>query len=367
MSRSAIATSTLSCCSLAPARTRSGRTRAKTRALRSSKRAARSCARASSTTRQALDQAITLNPRRVEAYVLRSAVYAAKKQYKDGIALMRGAQALAPQERRPDRARLAARARRATSTRASRCSSRSSRGSRKRYDAQLLLGRYLHDTGKWPDAITVFEAYFAHRPRSSAGHARHASSSPMPTCATASRKRRSRCSSARRRAPKNDLRARSAIAWATAAIDCKKARGALHDLEAVAKQYPEVWLVDGQCALALGEPAGALGARQAVSRARPRRRRRRATRSSARRRRRAATSPTRGRSSSSRARSSRSAGAGRCGSRSCCVARTIAADALAALDKLGPPSAPAYRSGLVDRARRGAARARRRDGPSSRA
>src|SRR3954470_13589175 len=45
---------------------------------------------------KALDQALSLNPRRVEAYVLRSAVYAAKKQYKDGVALMRKAQQLAP-------------------------------------------------------------------------------------------------------------------------------------------------------------------------------------------------------------------------------------------------------------------------------
>src|SRR5687767_8921411 len=41
---------------------------------------------------KALDQAIALNPRRVEAYVLRSAVFAARKQYKQGIALMRRAQ-----------------------------------------------------------------------------------------------------------------------------------------------------------------------------------------------------------------------------------------------------------------------------------
>jgi len=37
---------------------------------------------------KALDQAIALNPRRVEAYVLRSAVYAARKEYGKGIELM---------------------------------------------------------------------------------------------------------------------------------------------------------------------------------------------------------------------------------------------------------------------------------------
>ena len=46
----------------------------------------------------ALDQAIALNPRRVEAYVLRAAVHAARKQYRDGIALLRRAHALAPDD-----------------------------------------------------------------------------------------------------------------------------------------------------------------------------------------------------------------------------------------------------------------------------
>ena len=59
---------------------------------------------------KALDQAISLNPRRVEAYVVRAGVYAARKQYKDGIELLRKAQALAPLDsRRADVARLAAR------------------------------------------------------------------------------------------------------------------------------------------------------------------------------------------------------------------------------------------------------------------
>src|SRR5258706_15786912 len=38
---------------------------------------------------KALDQAIALNPRRVDAYVLRSAGHAARKEYKQGVELMR--------------------------------------------------------------------------------------------------------------------------------------------------------------------------------------------------------------------------------------------------------------------------------------
>src|SRR5688500_15005353 len=45
---------------------------------------------------EALDQAIALNPRRIEAYVLRAAVHAAKQELAQGIKLLRKARGLAP-------------------------------------------------------------------------------------------------------------------------------------------------------------------------------------------------------------------------------------------------------------------------------
>jgi tetratricopeptide (TPR) repeat protein len=45
---------------------------------------------------RSLDQAISLNPRRIEAYVLRGAVYQALREYEPGIALMQRARQLAP-------------------------------------------------------------------------------------------------------------------------------------------------------------------------------------------------------------------------------------------------------------------------------
>ena len=45
---------------------------------------------------KALDQALALNPRRIEAYVLRAAVFAAKGEPTRGVAIMRKARALAP-------------------------------------------------------------------------------------------------------------------------------------------------------------------------------------------------------------------------------------------------------------------------------
>ena len=113
---------------------------------------------------KALDQAIALNPRRVEAYVLRSAVYAAKKQYKEGVALMKRAQALAPADLEVLTA-LGSQLVLAGDTREGvPLLSQVVAKDPARYDAQLLLGHYWHDTASWAQAITALEAYFAHRP-----------------------------------------------------------------------------------------------------------------------------------------------------------------------------------------------------------
>lgn len=205
---------------------------------------------------KALDQAIALNPRRVEAYVLRSAVHAAKKEYAKGIELMRRAQGLAPN----DEEVLTALGSQLV------LSGDASTGvpmlegvvakNARRYDAQLLLGHHFHDAGKWPDAITALEAYFTSRPGELAKEdTRHR----IDLADSYLRFRQpAKALALFERAPKTDLRARIGIAWATAAIDCKKARPLLEKLEPIAQTYPEVWLVDGQCALQLGDVAGGL-------------------------------------------------------------------------------------------------------------
>jgi len=207
---------------------------------------------------KALDQAISLNPRRVDAYVLRSAVFTAKKQFTEGIAILRRAKTLAPQD---------------TAVLTALGSELVLAGQRDegiplleqvvakepgRYDAQLLLGHYWHDVGKWPDAIAAFEAYFSKRP------AELAKEDPRHEVELADAYLRYRQPQKalglfeKAATGKTELRARIGAAWATAAIDCKKARGLLHDLDPIAEQHPEVWLVDGQCALALGDTSGAL-------------------------------------------------------------------------------------------------------------
>jgi len=208
---------------------------------------------------KALDQAIALNPRRVEAYVLRSAVYAARKQYAKGIELMRRAEQLAPGDEEVLTA-LGSQLVLAGDTAGGvpllvQVVAKNPR----RYDAQVLLGHHFHQTGKWPDAIGALEAYFAHRPRALAPEdARH-----RIELADAYLRYRKPAKALElfqqvTKVRENDLRARIGVAWATAAIDCRKARPLLKALEPIAETYPDVWLVDGQCAVALGDVNGAL-------------------------------------------------------------------------------------------------------------
>ena len=211
---------------------------------------------------KALDQAIALNPRRVEAYVLRSAVYAAKKQYKDGVALMKRAQALAP----ADLDVLTALGSELV------LSGDPAEGvpllqqvvikEPQRYDAQLLLGQHWHDAAKWSEAIIALEAYFAHRPNELAKEdARHqVDLADAYLRAHAAQKALTLFQTAVEHAKANGtvLRARIGVAWSTAALDCRKAAPLLRDLEPIAEGHPEIWLVDGQCALANGDAAGAL-------------------------------------------------------------------------------------------------------------
>ncbi len=208
---------------------------------------------------KALDQAITLNPRRIDAYVLRSAVFAARKHYSDGIALLRRAQALAPGDIDVLTALGSQLVLSGDVANGIPLLQSVAAKDPARYDAQLLLGLHWHELGKWPDAIAALERYFAHRPaalaKEDAAHRIELADSQLRF--RQPQKALALFEQAAAERPK-DLRARIGVAWATAAIDCKKARALLRDLDPVAEAHPEVWLVDGQCALAVGDLNGAL-------------------------------------------------------------------------------------------------------------
>jgi tetratricopeptide (TPR) repeat protein len=209
----------------------------------------------------ALDQAIALNPRRVEAYVLRSAVHAARKEYKQGIALMKRAQQLSPTDEEVLTALGSQLVLSGDVTAGVPLLVQVTGKNPARYDAQVLLGHHFHAAGKWTEAIAALEAYFTHRPPALAKE------DPRHRIDLADAYLRARQPAKARdlfakalaeKGPRGDLRAQMGVAWATAAIDCKQARLLLEKLASVAEQYPEVWLVDGQCALVLGDVFGAL-------------------------------------------------------------------------------------------------------------
>lgn len=208
---------------------------------------------------KALDQAIALNPRRVEAYVLRSAVHAARKEYQAGIELMRRAQGLAPNDEEVLTALGTQLVLSGDGTTGVPILQQVTKKNPDRYDAQLLLGHYWHDGGKWPDSIAAFEAYFAHRPGALAKEdGRHQVDLADAYLRYRQPQKALTLFTAAVAARKTDLRARIGVAWATAALDCKRARSLIRELEPYADRHPEVWLVDGQCALALGDTSAAL-------------------------------------------------------------------------------------------------------------
>ncbi|MEO7092953.1 MAG: tetratricopeptide repeat protein [Polyangiales bacterium] len=208
---------------------------------------------------KALDQAIALNPRRVEAYVLRSAVYAARKEYKAGIELMRRAESLAPNDEEVLTALGSQLVLSGDGTSGVPILQQVTKKNPDRYDAQLLLGHYWHDSGKWPDSITALEAYFAHRPGALANEdGRHQVDLADSYLRYRQPQKALTLFTQAVNARKSDLRARIGVAWATAALDCKRARSLIRELEPFADTHPEVWLVDGQCALALGDTTAAL-------------------------------------------------------------------------------------------------------------
>jgi len=208
---------------------------------------------------RALDLAISLNPLRVDAYVVRSGVYARLGRYVDGIAVLRRARAIAP----TDEEVLAALGAQLV------LSGQPDEGiplleqvvaaRPTRYSAQLLLGGHYRDHGRWPQAIAAFEAYFANRPSALAAE------DGQPRYELADAYLRADQPQAALRAFRDaeqaglpGLRARIGIAWALAAIDCAMARPLLRALELAGAHEPELGLVDGECALRLGDTEVAL-------------------------------------------------------------------------------------------------------------
>ncbi len=217
-----------------------------------------------------LDKALAANPRRIDIYVLRATVHGVRKEHAQAVALLRRAQKLAP-----DNADVvatlgiqlvlsgqAAEGAPMLETLVARTASR--------YDAQVVLGHHYVETGRWTEAVTAFGAYFAHRPKEVAREdAIHRVDQANAHLRSGDAKAAAALYQQVLDANPGDELARMGIAWASAALDCRKAMPlfeAMTDLEA---RYAEVSLVRGRCALLLGRLDDALTSAERYREARP--------------------------------------------------------------------------------------------------
>jgi tetratricopeptide (TPR) repeat protein len=208
---------------------------------------------------QLLDQAIAVNPRRIDAYVLRATIHGARKEHDKAVAVVRRARQLAPDNNdvltalgvqlvlagKPEEGvpLLEGQVARAPN----------------RYEAQVVLGHHYVRVGRWQDGARAFEAYFEHRPRAIAGEdAVHRLDQANAYL------RSGRADQARtiyqdiaRRDKKNEL-ARLGVAWSTAVLDCGQAMKALEAVADLEARYAEVSIVRARCALTLGNLDAAL-------------------------------------------------------------------------------------------------------------
>ncbi|MBK9035677.1 MAG: tetratricopeptide repeat protein [Myxococcales bacterium] len=208
---------------------------------------------------KALDQALALNPRRIEAYVLRAAVYAARGEAARGVELMRKARALAPDN--DDVAIALGTQLMLAGDVAEGVPLLEAAAARvpDRYEAHALLGHHYADRARWRDAVVALEAYRRTRP---AGMATEDDRHALDLAEAYLRTRKAEPARAMyedlaRRHP-TWMTARLGLAWATAAVDCRRARPLLAKLADDPAAPPTVWLVDGQCAIELREPGDAM-------------------------------------------------------------------------------------------------------------
>lgn len=220
---------------------------------------------------KALDQALALNPRRIETYALRAAVHSARGEHDRGVALMRRARALAPDSddvltALGTQLMLAGQ----VDEGAPMLEAVVARGG-DRYEAHALLGHHYADRGRWADAVTSLDAYRRSRPAALAAeddrHGLDLAEAYLRIGRADDARTAYRGLAARHPAW---LTARLGLAWATAALDCREARPLLAALDAEPAAPPTVALVDGQCALAAGQVKDALRqARRYLDTARP--------------------------------------------------------------------------------------------------
>jgi tetratricopeptide (TPR) repeat protein len=208
-----------------------------------------------------LDRALRQNPRRIDAYVLRASIHLVRKEHDRGVTLLRRAQALAP-----DNLEVLT----ALGTQLV-LSGKTGDGvallekvvarEPRRWEAQAVLGHHYAQTGRHEEAIASLTTYLAERPAELAAEDPSHLTELAAAHLYAGDAAKARELYARvLRADGDDAQARLGLIWSTAAIDCREAEALYRRDASLARTYPELWLVQGRCALELGKAKEALAA-----------------------------------------------------------------------------------------------------------
>ncbi len=207
-----------------------------------------------------LDQVLELNPRRIDAYVLRASIHATNKDYRAGVALMRRAARLAPDDEDVlttlgSQLMLLGEEREGVPILERVVDRRPSR-----YQAQLLLSYHYVNERQYARAAPAFEAYLSNRPAALAnedtihrfGMAEAYLRSGEPKKALVNFR------AVEAKQPRS-IEAKMGVAWALAATDCRKALPTLTELMSHVDRHPNILLVRGHCDLELGNTERAAG------------------------------------------------------------------------------------------------------------
>lgn len=206
-----------------------------------------------------LDRALQVTPRRIDLYILRASVHGVLREHGAAVALLQRARALAPDHVGVNTALgiqliLVGKAAEGVPV-----LEKIVRTDPRRYDAQVVLGHEYLRQAQWAAAAAAFEKYFAHRPAALAGEddihrvdqaaARLRGGEPAKALELYEKVLDS---------DRSSERARLGVAWATAAISCKRAMPVFDAMPDLEGKYAEVSLVRGRCALMLGRVDEAL-------------------------------------------------------------------------------------------------------------
>jgi tetratricopeptide (TPR) repeat protein len=208
-----------------------------------------------------LDKALSVNPRRIDLYVLRASVYGVRKEYDQGIALLEKAQKLAPDNASVTTSLGVQLVQSGQADRGVPILEKMVAKQPRRYDAQVVLGHHYASQAMWPEAAAAFQAYFDHRPSEIAGedHLHKSDYANARLRAGEPNRARELYEEVLEKNPKSEI-ARLGVAWSAAAIDCREALPLFEGLADLETKYGEVSLVRGRCALLLGRLDEALAA-----------------------------------------------------------------------------------------------------------